>query len=59
MKAIKIVFCIIGMAIIAISCKKIDEDIIDYSVIYIKKDTTQKQTIGSSDLVLQNLTSKK
>jgi hypothetical protein len=59
MKAIKIVFFIIGMAIIAISCKKIDEDVIDYSVIYIKKDTTQKQTIGSSDLVLQNLTSKK
>ena len=59
MKAIKIVFFIIGMAIIAISCKKIDEDVIDYSVIYIKKDTTQKQTINPSDLVLQNLNSKK
>jgi hypothetical protein len=47
------------MAIIAISCKKIDEDVIDYSVIYIKKDTTQKQTINPSDLVLQNLNSKK
>ncbi|MDH4460921.1 MAG: hypothetical protein QE277_05825 [Flectobacillus sp.] len=59
MKAIKIVRFIIGMAIIAISCKKIDEDVIDYSVIYIKKDTTQKQTTNPSDLVLQNLNSKK
>ena len=59
MKTIKIVFLMTGITLLAISCKKIDEDVIDYSVIYIKKDTTQKQTINPSDIVLQNLNSKK
>lgn len=59
MKTIKIVFLMTGITLLAISCKKIDEDVIDYSVIYIKKDTTQKQTITPSDLVLKNLNSKK